>query len=108
MFVRYKSAIPFVPKGISFSKIKDANAWFTSSLYFSQKMSLCDPVLKNKSVSSVSFCCHTISQSGFIWHSQHPSYVPDNLWGRYCSGRAPVSARICAAFCNSDKFNPRR
>lgn len=32
----------------------------------------------------------TSERPQFVWHSQHPAKLPDNLWGWYCGGSVPV------------------
>lgn len=44
-----------------------------------QKISECVPVLSSIKVNSSSFCRHTNSQSGLMWHSQHPENCPDKI-----------------------------
>lgn len=43
---------------------------FPDSLYLYQNKSECVPVLRKRSVNSVSFCSQVINQSGSMWHSQ--------------------------------------
>ena len=50
------------------------------------------PVSVRISISSISRCSQTSSQSDWIWHSHKPFHSPDNLCGLYWDGNVPVSA----------------
>jgi len=54
-------------------KLRRKNLRSVSSVDTTQNKSECVPVLVNSSVSKLSFCSQTSSQSPFMWHSQLPA-----------------------------------
>ena len=72
-----------------------------------QNKSECVPVCRKSSVSSVSFCCHVINQSGSMWHSQQPLNCPESLWWRYLMGSVPVVLSRAIASSINCKSRPR-
>ena len=79
---------------------------------YQPKMSACVPVCRNRSVSSLSFCSHVMSQFGLIWHSHWPLWSPFNWCGLYTAGSVPVASRISIAsvisFMSKPRFKQRR
>lgn len=87
-------------------QLSEAPLCYSSSMAIQNK-SECVPVCRKSSVSSVSFCCHVINQSGSMWHSQQPLNCPESLWGRYLMGSVPVVLSRAIASSINCKSRPR-
>ena len=77
------------------------------ALILHQNKSAWLPVPVKSSVSSVSFCSHSISQSPLRWHSHVPSWLPESLCGRYSFGNAPSASSKRIAVFRSSILYPR-